>query len=124
MNYLKTLSIFLTLLSVCSSCQNSEESNLALISDQRPLDTPLIFGQGTISTDNKEFGLTFNPTMNELFFYTQKAGREQSNFYHEIAIRNTIPNGPAWNDEYASNTRNVQSQTGSAIPSHRRTGGH
>ncbi|WP_339815155.1 hypothetical protein, partial [uncultured Imperialibacter sp.] len=37
-------------------------------------------------------------------------------YTHEIAIRNTIPNGPAWNDEYASNTRNVQSQTGSAIP--------
>tara|TARA_R110000744_G_scaffold127627_1_gene234491 strand:- start:1703 stop:1954 length:252 start_codon:yes stop_codon:yes gene_type:complete len=80
MNDLKTLSIFLTLLSVCSSCQNSEESNLALISDQRPLDTPLIFGQGIISTDNKEFGLTFNPTTDELFFTRRKPGESNQIF--------------------------------------------
>ncbi len=64
------LSIFLTLLLV--SCQNSEKSNLTLLSDQIPTDTPLIFGKSIISTDNFECAITFSPEMDELFFTRRK----------------------------------------------------
>jgi len=77
MKFVKILSI-LTFLIV--SCQNSEKSNLTLFSDQIPTDTPLVFGQGIISTDNKEFAITFNPEMDELFF-TRRKPEEKNKIY-------------------------------------------
>lgn len=73
MKQVKTLSIFLTLLSVFTSCQDSEKFNITLLSDQIPTVTPTIFGEGIISTDNyNEGSIVFNPDMSELFFNRAK----------------------------------------------------
>ncbi|WP_025743345.1 PD40 domain-containing protein [Aquimarina pacifica] len=73
MKQIQIITFFLSLLPVCFYCQNIKKTNLALLSNQIPTDTPLIFGQGIISTDNnKEFAITFNPEMNELFFTRRK----------------------------------------------------
>lgn len=67
------ISFILTfLLVLITSCQDSAKSTLTLLSDQIPADTALIFGPGTISTDNFEFAITFNPEMDELFFTSRK----------------------------------------------------
>ncbi|WP_422858677.1 hypothetical protein ACOKFD_15115 [Flagellimonas sp. S174] len=65
MKYITTLSI-LTFLLV--SCQSGKTSNLTLLSERIPADEPLVFGEGIVSTDNKEFSITFNPQMDEMFF--------------------------------------------------------
>ena len=72
----------LTLLFISTiSCQNSEKSNLTLLSNQIPVDTPLVFGPGIISTDDAmEFAITFNPEMNELFF-TRRKPEERNKIY-------------------------------------------
>jgi hypothetical protein len=72
MKYVYTLSVYLTLLAFLTSCQNDVKSNLTLFSDQIPTETPLVFGQGIISTNNKEFAITFNPEMDELYFTRRK----------------------------------------------------
>lgn len=68
------------LLVLLISCQDRKKSNLALLSDQIPLDTALIFGQGIISTDNYEFAITFNPEMDELYF-TRRKPEEDNKIY-------------------------------------------
>jgi hypothetical protein len=79
MKQVKTLSIFLILLSILTSCKENKKSNLTLLSDQIPTDTALIFGQGIISTDDAmEFAITFNPEMNELYFTRRKQGEENT----------------------------------------------
>ena len=80
MKYFKYLFVFLTLLSVYTSCQDSEKSNLILLSNQIPTDTALIFGQGIISTDNYEFAITFNLEMDELYF-TRRKPEEDNEIY-------------------------------------------
>ncbi len=80
MNYLKTLSISLFLLAIVTACQDSQKSNLTLFSDQIPTDTPLIFGEGFISTDDFEFAITFSPDMDELFF-TRRKWEEDNKVY-------------------------------------------
>ena len=73
MKQVKTLSIFLTLLSVFTSCQDSEKLNITLLSDQIPTVTPTIFGEGIISTDDyNEGSIVFNPDMSELYFNRAK----------------------------------------------------
>ena len=62
------------------SCQNSEKSNLTLLSNQIPVDTPLVFGPGIISTANYEFAITFNPVMDELYF-TRRKPEEDNEIY-------------------------------------------
>ncbi len=77
MKQVKILSIFLTFLFVYTSCQNTKKSNLTLLSNQIPEDTPLIFGSDIISTDDAmEFAITFNPEMDELYFTRRKSGEE------------------------------------------------
>ena len=81
MKHVKTLSLFLTLLSAFTSCQNNKKSSLTLLSDQIPTDTPLIFGQGIISTDDAmEFAITFNPEMTEMYF-TRRKPEERNNIF-------------------------------------------
>ena len=81
MKQIRSLHIFLTfLLIIISSCQDSEESSLTLLSNQTPTDTPLIFGEGIISTNNFEFAITFNPEMDEMYFTRRKPG-ERNNIY-------------------------------------------
>ena len=78
MKQTKILSI-LTLLFINSACQYSEKSNITLLSNQIPVDTPLVFGPGIISTDDAmEFAITFNPEMNELFFTRRKPGERNT----------------------------------------------
>ena len=73
MKYIITLHSLTFLFIFITSCQDNKKSNLTLLSDQIPTDTPLIFGQGIISTDNHiEGSITFNPDMNELFFQRRK----------------------------------------------------
>ena len=79
--YLKDILIWTFLLTTFVSCQENEKSNLTLFSDQIPTDKALIFGQKVISTDNFEFGITFNPEMNELFF-TRRKPDEDNKIYH------------------------------------------
>ncbi len=59
---------FAFLLAVLSACQSEEKDNLFLLDGQAPGSAPLIFGQGTISTNNFEFAITFTPEMDELYF--------------------------------------------------------
>ncbi|NAY91563.1 hypothetical protein GTQ34_06510 [Muricauda sp. JGD-17] len=80
MKFVKTLSILIFLLVFITSCQDSEKSNLTLLSDQIPTDTALIFGPNVISTDNFEFAITFNPEMDELFF-TRRKPEEDNEIY-------------------------------------------
>lgn len=80
----KTLSILLTLLSVFTSCQNSDKSSLALLGDQIPTDTALIFGDGIISTNHYEFAITFNPEMDEMYFTRRKP--EESNEIYSMKL--------------------------------------
>ncbi len=77
MKFVITLAVS-TLLMI--SCQHSEQSNLTLLSDQIPTDTPLVFGPGIISTDNKEFAITFHPEMDELHF-TRRKPEEDNEIY-------------------------------------------
>ena len=81
MKQVKTLSIFLTLLSVFTSCQENKKSSLTILSDQIPTVTPTIFGEGIISTDNYlEGSITFSPDMSELYFNRIKP-EERPNIY-------------------------------------------
>lgn len=41
-----------------------------------PTDTPLVFGDGIISTTNYEFAITFSPEMDELFFTRRNPGED------------------------------------------------
>ena len=53
MDQLKQKALFilvLALLSAFIACQDSKKSNLTLLSDQIPTDTPLIFGKDIVST--------------------------------------------------------------------------
>ena len=77
MKFVKTLFISTLSLVFITSCQDSEKSNLTLLSNQIPTDTALIFGKGIVSTNNFEFAITFNPEMDELYFTTKKTRREQ-----------------------------------------------
>lgn len=76
MEYIKTLVISILLFVSLVACQNNENSNLTVFSDQIPTDTPLVFGQGIISTENKEFAITFSPEMDELYFTRRKPGEK------------------------------------------------
>ncbi len=57
-----------------------ENLNLTVFSDQNPTDTPLVFGKGIISTENKEFAITFSPEMDELYF-TRRKPEEKNKIY-------------------------------------------
>ncbi len=81
MEFIKTLVISFFLLVSFVACQNIENSNLTLFSDQIPTDTPLVFGQGIISTENKEFAITFSPEMDELYF-TRRKPEEKNKIYN------------------------------------------
>ena len=82
---IKSLVIFLTLLSIYTSCQHSKKSNLTLFSDQIPTDSALIFGQGVISTDDFEFAITFSPAMDELFFTRRKPKKNNEIYTMKLA---------------------------------------
>lgn len=47
-----------------------------LLDGNIPTDTPLVFGEGIISTDSYEFAITFSPEMNELYFTRRKRGED------------------------------------------------
>ncbi|MBT8181830.1 MAG: PD40 domain-containing protein [Eudoraea sp.] len=76
MTFKKNLSILTFLLVFITSCQDSENSNLTLLSDQIPTDTALVFGEGIISTNNFEFAITFNPEMDEMYFTRRKPDKD------------------------------------------------
>lgn len=83
MKYIKLPSIFLTLLLllILESCSKNNRSNLTLLDNQIPTDTPLIFAPGIISIDDHVSGsITFSPDMDELFFNLRKSG-ESHNLY-------------------------------------------
>lgn len=80
MKYIKTLPILTFMLIFIISCRDSEKPKLTLLSDQIPTDTPLVFGQGIISTDDYEFAITFNPEMDELYF-TRRKPEEDNEIY-------------------------------------------
>ncbi|KAA3620624.1 MAG: hypothetical protein DWP94_12065 [Flavobacterium sp.] len=80
MKYIKTLLLFTFLLALITSCQDHKRSNLTLFSDQIPTDTPLVFGEGIISTDSYEFAITFSPGMDELYF-TRRKPEEDNKIY-------------------------------------------
>jgi len=77
---MKILLILTLLLVFNTSCQDSEKSSLALLGDQIPTDTPMVFGPSIISTDNFEFAFTFNPEMDELYF-TRRKPEEDNEIY-------------------------------------------
>jgi Tol biopolymer transport system component len=90
MNWLKTniksrrfatASIFLaaSMLSLGCSKRLIETSSLASLSKSIPNDEATVFGKGTISTDAFEFGITFSPDMDEVFWT-----RRETNSNNEI----------------------------------------
>lgn len=72
MKFLKIGTTFIMLLTVVSSCHKEEKSNLTVLSDQVPMEKPLVFGEGIVSTENFEFAITFSPEMDEMFFTRRK----------------------------------------------------
>jgi Tol biopolymer transport system component len=84
LNQIKFLGFSIFLFLFVASCQERKKSNLTLFSDQIPTDTPIIFGEGIISTDNKEFAITFSPEMDEIFFTRRKP--EASNEIHSMKL--------------------------------------
>jgi Tol biopolymer transport system component len=62
------------------SCTKEAPSNLLLLDAEIPTDTPLVFGEGVIATDNYEFAITFSPVMDELFF-TRRNPAEDNKIY-------------------------------------------
>ena len=63
---------FLFLIFLLFSCKKEDPSNLRLLDPNNPIDTPLIFGEGIISTNSYEFAITFTPKMDELYFTRRK----------------------------------------------------
>ncbi len=73
MKKIESLLILIFLFSLSACRQESERSNLTLLSDQIPTDTALPFGKGIISTKQSfESPITFNLDMTELFFGRKK----------------------------------------------------
>jgi len=66
--------LFFALLSF--SCKKGVPSNLMLLDANTPTDTPVVFGEGIISTDSYEFAITFSPKMDELYFTRRKPGED------------------------------------------------
>lgn len=56
------------ILAIITACQDSQKSNLALLSGKIPTDSALIFAPDIISTDAFEFAITFTPDMDEVFW--------------------------------------------------------
>lgn len=75
MNRITILALLFVLLWFLS-CKKSTDSNLILLDSKTPTDTPLIFGQGSISTNDYEFAITFNPEMDEIYFTRRKPGED------------------------------------------------
>lgn len=84
MKPVKTLVSLTFLIVFIVSCQNSKKSNLTLFSDQIPTDTPLVFGQGIISTDAFEFAITFSPEMDEMYFTRRKKEADNEIFSMQL----------------------------------------
>ncbi|MFN1834271.1 TolB family protein [Balneola sp. MJW-20] len=78
---LKSLTLFVALIILFTSCQNRQVSPLHLLNEQIPGDSAIIFGEGIISTDAFEFAITFSPEMNEILFTRRKPG-EDNIIYH------------------------------------------
>lgn len=72
MKLTKSILYLIFLSTVLISCQNSNKSNITLLSYPAPTDSALVFGEGLISTDAFEFAITFSPDMDELFFTRRK----------------------------------------------------
>ncbi len=49
---------------------------MILLDSNIPTGTPLVFGEGTISTDSYEFAITFTPEMDEIYFTRRKPGED------------------------------------------------
>jgi Tol biopolymer transport system component len=67
---------FLFLVSLLFSCKKETPSNLMLLDANIPADTPLVFGEGMISTDSYEFAITFSLEIDEIFFTRRKPGED------------------------------------------------
>tara|TARA_R110001606_G_C15270808_1_gene639471 strand:+ start:70 stop:1002 length:933 start_codon:yes stop_codon:yes gene_type:complete len=80
MKEIKLLPFLTILLVLISSCKDTKKSNLTLLSDHIPTDTPIVFGEGVISTDSYEFAITFSPEMDEMYF-TRRKGEEDNEIY-------------------------------------------
>ena len=76
MKQIKLLPFLTILLVLISSCKDTKKSNLTLLSDQIPTDTPIVFGEGIISTDSYEFAITFSPKMDEIYFTRRKPDKD------------------------------------------------
>jgi len=69
----KNIILYIFIASILTACQESKKSNLTLLSEQIPTDTPLVFGPSIVSTDStKDFAITFNLEMDEIYFTRRK----------------------------------------------------
>ena len=81
------------LLVIITSCQESEKSNLTLLSKEVPTDTPLIFGEEVISMDDTmDFAITFSQEMDEIYF-TRRVPGERNNIFTSKLVNGswTVP---------------------------------
>ena len=92
MKFVKCLSLVTLPLIIHAACQEVVKSNLTLLSDQIPTDIPLVFAPGIISTQDKEFAITFNPEMDELFFTRRKP--EGDNEIYTMKLANGVWSKP------------------------------
>lgn len=79
--------LYFTLLSLVFlsfSCTKETPSNLMLLDSYIPTDTPLVFGEGIISTDSYEFAITFSPEMDELYFTRRKPGEDNTIYVMQL----------------------------------------
>lgn len=72
---MKKILVFIIFTFLILSCQESEKSNLTLLSDEIPTDIPLVFGKGVISIEGAmDFAITFSPAMDEIYYTRRKPG--------------------------------------------------
>ena len=81
---LSSLTIFIILITIFTSCQDRKISPLHLLDNQIPSDSSLIFGEGLISTEAFEFAITFSPKMDELFFTRRKPDADNEIFTSKL----------------------------------------
>ncbi|WP_181039993.1 PD40 domain-containing protein [Aureitalea marina] len=75
-----------------TSCESNKTHNLSLLDHQTPDNTPLIFAEGIISTDDFEFTITFTPEMDELYFTRRKP--DEDNAVYGIKLENNVWSEP------------------------------
>jgi Tol biopolymer transport system component len=87
---------FTVLFLVFLSCTKETPSNLMVLDANIPTDTPMVFGEGIISTTDFEFAITFTPEMDEIYFTRRKPGENNKIYAMQLTDGNWSRPKPAF----------------------------